>query len=68
MQDTYNVENLTKDKALLFKGVYSDFVSKAVSDYKFELPPLPFDEFIEAVDSGLIQCLILSENVFLQHF
>ena len=43
MQDTYNVENLTKDKALLFKGVYSDFVSKAVSDYKFELPPLPFD-------------------------
>lgn len=64
MQDTYNVENLTKDKALLFKGVYSDFVSKAVSDYKFELPPLPFDEFIEAVDGGLIQCLILSENGF----
>ena len=58
----YRVESLTKARSILFKGVYSDFASKAVSEYKFELPPLPFDEFIDAVDSGLIQCLVLYEN------
>ena len=60
----YRVENLTKPKSILFKGVYSDFMSKAVSEYKFELPPLPFDEFVDAVDEGLIQCLVLYENEF----
>lgn len=60
----YKVESLTKEKSVLFKGVYSDFVSKAVSDYKFELEPLPFEEFVEAVASGLINCLVLYENDF----
>ncbi len=63
MQD-YKVENLTKEKSLFFKGVYADFVSNAVSDYKFELPPLPFDEFVEAVENNLIKCLVLYENEF----
>ena len=54
----YKVEKLSKDKSILFKGVYSDFVSKAVSEYKFELPPLPFEEFIDAVEQKLIQCLV----------
>ncbi|MCD8377942.1 MAG: hypothetical protein LUB59_04045, partial [Candidatus Gastranaerophilales bacterium] len=64
MQDLYEVENLTKEKALIFKGVYADFAAKAVSEYKFELPPLSFNEFIEAVDKRLIQCLVLYENAF----
>ncbi|MCR5266706.1 MAG: GNAT family N-acetyltransferase [Cyanobacteria bacterium RUI128] len=63
MQD-YRVESLTKDKSVLFKGVYSDFIAKAVSEYKFELEPLPFDEFVDAVAEGLIQCLVLYENDF----
>lgn len=63
MQD-YRVEKLTKDKSMLFRGVYSDFMSKAVSEYKFELPPLTFDEFVDAVSEGLIQCLVLYENDF----
>ena len=64
MQDLYKIESLTKDKALFFKGVYADFCSKAVSEYKFELPPLPFDEFIDAVNNNLIECLVLYENEF----
>lgn len=64
MQDLYKVETLTKEKSLLFKGVYSDFCANAYSEYKFELEPLPFDEFIEAVDEGLIECIVLYENDF----
>lgn len=60
----YRVENLTKEKSILFKGVYSDFVSKAVSEYKFELPPLTFEEFVDAVNDNLIQCIVLYENDF----
>ena len=63
MQD-YKVECLTKEKSVLFKGVYSDFMSKAVSEYNFELPPLTFEEFVESVSEGLIQCTILYENDF----
>ena len=32
MQD-YKVESLTREKSILFKGIYTDFISKAVSDY-----------------------------------
>ena len=60
----YKVEKLSKEKSILFKGVYADFVSKAVSEYKFELPPLPFEEFVEAVEQNLLQCLVLYENDF----
>lgn len=60
----YKVESLTREKSILFKGVYSDFVAKAVSDYKFELEPLSFEEFTDAVVNNLIQCLVLYENDF----
>lgn len=60
----YIVESLTKEKSILFKGVYSDFMAKAESEYKFELPPLPFEEFVDAVEEGYIQCLVLYENDF----
>ena len=60
----YKVEKLTKDNSILFKGVYSDFISKAVPEYKFELPPLPFEEFVDAVDKKFIDCIVLYENEF----
>ena len=64
MQETmYQVELLQEDKYRLFKGVYADFVSKAVSDYRFELPPLTYDEFIDAVSRGIISCAVLLENM-----
>ena len=62
MQNNYTVQNLTRENSLIFKGLYKDFYSKAISEYKFELAPLEFDEFIDAVDQGLIKCLILDEN------
>lgn len=64
MQNIYKVESLTKENSLIFKGLYKDFYSKAISEYRFELPPLEFEEFIDAVDKGLIQCLTLDENGF----
>lgn len=64
MQNNYTVQNLTRENSLIFKGLYKDFYSKAISEYKFELAPLEFDEFIDAVDQGLIKCLILDENGF----
>lgn len=64
MQNIYKVERLTKENSLIFKGLYKDFYSKAISEYRFELPPLEFEEFIDAVEQGLIQCLILDENGF----
>lgn len=64
MQNTYKVDSLTKENSLIFKGLYKDFYSKAISEYRFELPPLEFEEFIDAVEKQLIQCLVLDENGF----
>ena len=46
----------------IFAGVYNDFKAKAVSEYKFELEPLPYEEFIDAVEKNYMQCLVLKEN------
>ncbi len=62
-ETTYQVEFLQEDKYKLFKGVYSDFINHAVSDYRFELAPLTYDEFIDAVSKKLIHCIVLLENM-----
>lgn len=64
MQNIYKVEVLTRENSLIFKGLYKDFYSKAISEYRFELPPLEFEEFVDAVDEGMIKCLTLDENGF----
>lgn len=46
----------------VFKGVYMDFKNKAFSDYKFELEPLEYDDFVNSVENNLINCLILLED------
>ena len=72
MQDTtYQVEFLKEDKYRLFKGLYTDFVAHAVSDYKFELEPLSFNEFIDAsmytpknwVSISILSTLIYSTSI-----
>lgn len=64
MQETmYQVEFLQEDKYRLFKGVYTDFIAHAISDYHFELAPLSYEEFIDAVSRGVISCVILMENM-----
>ncbi len=58
----YEAELLTSDSYKIFKGVYNDFKSKAVSEYKFELDPLEHEEFIDAVEKGYLKCIVLKEN------
>ena len=63
MSDTnYEVELLNGTTFKIFKGIYNDFKSKAVSEYKFELEPLEFEEFIDAVEKGYLKCIVLKEN------
>ena len=59
----YEVELLDNSTFKIFKGVYNDFKSKAVSEYKFELEPLEYDEFIYAVEKGYLKCIVLKENL-----
>ncbi len=58
----YETQILTKDYYKIFAGVYSDFRIAAVDDYKFELEPLSYEDFIESLEKDLIKCIILLEN------
>ena len=58
----YEVQVLDGSMSKIFKGVYNDFKSKAVSEYKFELEPLDYDEFIDAVNKDYLRCIVLREN------
>ncbi|MBE7709717.1 MAG: GNAT family N-acetyltransferase [Cyanobacteria bacterium SIG32] len=58
----YVVKNLTEDNYKGFEPVYEDFRTRAISDYNFELEPLAYDDFVEAVQKKLIECMILLED------
>lgn len=63
MADTsYEVELLNSNIYKFFAGVYNDFKAKAVDEYKFELEPLPYEEFIDAVEKNYMKCIVLKEN------
>ena len=59
IETNYEVELLSKETFKIFKGVYNDFKSKAISEYKFELEPLEYEEFISAVENDYMKCIIL---------
>lgn len=58
----YEVELLNEELHKIFAGVYNDFKAKAIDEYKFELEPLSYEEFLEAVKKGLMKCIVLKEN------
>ena len=58
----YSVKKLSMDDFKIFTGLYNDFRSRAVSDFKFDLEPLEYEDFIMAINNGLLQCLVLFEN------
>lgn len=60
--NNYEVELLNVNTYKLFAGVYNDFKQKAVSEYKFELTPLEYEEFIDAIEKKYMSCVILKEN------
>lgn len=57
----YTVKEYSDDFKNIFRGVYNDFKNKAYSEYKFELEPLEYDDFVQSVNEKLISCLILFE-------
>jgi ribosomal protein S18 acetylase RimI-like enzyme len=62
-ETNYEVGLLDSNTFKIFKGVYNDFKSKAISEYKFELEPLSYEEFISAVENGYLKCIVLKENL-----
>ena len=54
-ETAYEVEVLNGSLYKIFAGVYNDFKAKAVSEYKFELEPLSYEEFIDAVEKQYMQ-------------
>lgn len=63
LEMNYEVELLDSSTFKIFKGVYNDFRAKAVSEYKFELEPLEYEEFIDAVEKDYLKCIVLKENM-----
>lgn len=61
-EKTYTAKLLSPDEYKGFIEVYNDFRNRAVDEYKFELEPLAYDDFIDAVEKKLIQCIILLED------
>ena len=59
---TYDIDLLDGNTYKIFAGVYNDFRAKAISEYKFELEPLEYNEFISAVEKGYMNCVVLKEN------
>ena len=62
-ETNYEVGILDGSTFKIFKGVYNDFKSKAISEYKFELEPLEYEEFVSAVEMGYLKCIVLKENL-----
>ncbi len=56
------VKNLSEENYKGFEPVYEDFRTRAVCDYNFELEPLEYDDFVDAVKKKLIECMILLED------
>lgn len=58
----YNARILTSHEYENLEDLYNDFRQKAAADYNFELEPLDYDGFLEAIDKDLIKCIVLYEN------
>ncbi len=58
----YEVAILEEKYFRVFQGAYNDFRLKARTDYKFEIDPLLYDDFIDSFKKGLINCLVLLED------
>lgn len=58
----YNTRILTTEDYDIFEDLYEDFRSKAASEYNFELEPLDYDGFLDAIDKDLIKCIVLYDE------
>jgi len=62
LETIYEAQTLTPNLYKIFAGVYSDFRASALDEYKFELEPLSYEDFVDSVQKNLIQCIVLLEN------
>lgn len=58
----YEIVLLEEKYFRIFQGAYNDFRLKARTDYKFEIDPLTYEDFIESFKKNLINCIILLED------
>ena len=58
----YNTKILTANNYGSFENLYEDFRKKAKTDYNFELEPLDYDGFLDAIDKDLIKCIVLYDE------
>ncbi len=58
----YNTEVLSEKYFKIFMGAYNDFRVKCEKDYRFELAPLTYEDFIEYFNKGIIKCILLLEG------
>lgn len=62
MTTYFDTRLLTRDDYVGFETIYNDFRDCAVEEYKFELPPVDYKDFINAVEKDLIKCIVLFED------
>ena len=62
MTTIFDTRLISKEDYTAFESIYNDFKSCAVEEYKFELPPIDYKDFITAVEKDLIKCILLFEN------
>lgn len=60
--NNFEARLLTSNDYKAFATVYNDFRDRAVTEYNFELEPLDFEGFTDAVEKNLINCLVLYDN------
>lgn len=61
-ETTYQAKLLTEEDYKSFAAVYNDFRTRAVVEYMFELEPLDYGGFIDAIEKNLISCVLLLED------
>jgi len=61
-ENMYQAQVLDEKYFKIFGGVYNDFRKNCRQDYKFELDPLEYNDFIEYFKKGLLSCIILLED------
>ena len=59
---TYTTEVITAENADKIKEVYESFRLKAIKDYRFEIEPLDFFSFKEAIEMGVLNGISLFES------
>ena len=60
--NVYTFDSYKDEYNKIFAGVYNDFRQRAAEDYKFELTPLEYNDFVTSIQEGLVKCIILFEQ------